>query len=94
MLLMLYILFDPQLQSTLGLAWDSGAVTTGPATVPLALALGIGIASAAGKGEETLSSFGIVTMASLFPIIAVMSLAIYLSLTVSPTEILQQLEHR
>ena len=29
------------LQPVLGLAWDCGAVTTGPVTVPLVLALGI-----------------------------------------------------
>jgi len=31
--------------STTGLAWDCGAVTTGPVTVPIVLALGIGIAA-------------------------------------------------
>ena len=44
LLLTLYIMLDPSLSSILGLAWDSGAVTTGPVTVPLVLALGIGIA--------------------------------------------------
>ena len=42
---------DPDLRVALGLAWDCGAVTTGPVTVPLVLSLGIGIASAAGKGR-------------------------------------------
>ena len=47
--LLLYAWSDPNLQSILGLAWDCGAVTTGPVTVPLVLSLGIGIANAAGK---------------------------------------------
>ena len=47
--LTIYAWLDPNLKSILGLAWDCGAVTTGPVTVPLVLSLGIGIASAAGK---------------------------------------------
>ena len=46
--------FDPELQKIVGLAWDCGAVTTGPVTVPLVLSLGIGIAAAAGKGDSGL----------------------------------------
>lgn len=79
--LTLYIMSDPELNKILGLAWDCGAVTTGPVTVPLVLALGIGIASSAGKGHSSLSGFGIVTLASLFPIIGVMLLAIYVAST-------------
>ena len=86
--LTLYLFFDPELTKILGLAWDSGAVTTGPVTVPLVLALGIGIATAAGKGSSSLSGFGIVTIASLFPIIAVMSLALFVSTQISPEEII------
>jgi hypothetical protein len=79
---------DPYLRSILGLAWDCGAVTTGPVTVPLVLSLGIGIANAAGKGDSSLSGFGVVTMASLFPIMAVLCLGIYVSLIISPEEII------
>jgi hypothetical protein len=81
--LTLYIMTDPELSKVLGLAWDCGAVTTGPVTVPLVLSLGIGIASSAGKGHSSLSGFGIVTLASLFPIIGVMILAIFVSSTTS-----------
>ncbi|MDX1512104.1 MAG: DUF1538 domain-containing protein [Gammaproteobacteria bacterium] len=84
-----YIAFDPELSKTLGLAWDSGAVTTGPVTVPLVLALGIGISAAAGKGHSSLSGFGIVTLASLFPIIAVQGLALYVASVESPEQILR-----
>ena len=83
-----YAWFDPNLRSILGLAWDCGAVTTGPVTVPLVLSLGIGIANAAGKGNSSLSGFGVVTMASLFPILAVLILAIIVSFSVSPEEII------
>ncbi len=75
---------DPQLKHIIGLAWDCGAVTTGPVTVPLVLSLGIGIAAAAGKGDSELSGFGIVTLASLMPIIGVFLLGLYLSFGCSP----------
>ena len=87
-LLTIYAWFDPNLRSVLGLAWDCGAVTTGPVTVPLVLSLGIGIANAAGKGGSSLSGFGVVTMASLFPILAVLILAIFVSFAVTPDEII------
>jgi hypothetical protein len=80
--LSLYVSTHPELQKVLGLAWDCGAVTTGPVTVPLVLSLGIGIATSAGKGNPTLSGFGIVTLASLFPIIGVLGLAIYIFFSV------------
>jgi hypothetical protein len=83
-----YAAMDPQLEKTIGLAWDCGAVTTGPVTVPLVLSLGIGIAAAAGKGDSGLSGFGIVTLASLFPITGVTLLALYVSVTQSPEEII------
>lgn len=85
--LTLYISADPELSKMLGLAWDCGAVTTGPVTVPLVLSLGIGIAAAAGKGDAPLSGFGIVTLASLFPIVAVQALAVYVAGTTTPEAI-------
>jgi hypothetical protein len=84
-----YASIDPQMQKVIGLAWDCGAVTTGPVTVPLVLSLGIGIAAAAGKGDSGLSGFGIVTLASLFPIIGVLLLALYVSSTQSPADIME-----
>jgi len=67
---------DPVLAPLLGLAWDCGAITTGPVTVPLVLALGIGVANASAEEDNPLCGFGIVTLASLFPAIAVMLLAL------------------
>ena len=88
LLISLYMAQDPELAKVLGLAFDCGAVTTGPVTVPLVLSLGIGIAHAAGKGGDSLSGFGIVTLASLFPIVAVMILALYVSSTESVESII------
>ena len=65
------------LQAVLGLAWDCGAVTTGPVTVPLVLALGIGVCRVVSNGNSNNAGFGIVTMASLFPILAVLLLGLY-----------------
>ena len=79
---------DPELAKVLGLAWDAGAVTTGPVTVPLVLSLGIGIAAAAGKGDSGLSGFGIVTLASIFPILGVLILAFHVAGTATPAEII------
>ncbi|GJM05584.1 MAG: hypothetical protein DHS20C09_15800 [marine bacterium B5-7] len=86
--LTVYIMSKPELSKVLGLAWDCGAVTTGPVTVPLVLSLGIGIATAAGKGRSSLSGFGIVTLASLFPIIAVELLSIFVSIVETPEMII------
>jgi hypothetical protein len=86
--LTIYVMGNPFLSNVLGLAWDSGAVTTGPVTVPLVLSLGIGIASSAGKGSSSLSGFGIVTLASLFPIMGVLGLAIFIYMTVPAADII------
>lgn len=77
----LYAYFDPNLNRLLGLAWDCGAITTGPVTVPLILAMGLGISRVSKRsGKNDGSGFGVVTLASLFPIMAV----IITGLAVSP----------
>ncbi len=81
LLLSAYCARDPLLAPIVGMAWDSGAVTTGPITVPLVLALGIGVAHAVGHGSSGLPGFGIVTLASLFPVLGVL----VLSLLIDPT---------
>jgi len=82
--------FDEDLRTMVGLAWDCGAVTTGPVTVPLVLALGIGVATAGGGGDSKLQGFGIVTLASILPIMAVLGLAIVLKFTVPVDVILAE----
>jgi hypothetical protein len=79
-----YLAAQPQYAQVIGLAWDCGGITTGPVTVPLVVALGVGVAAAAGSEDSPLSGFGIVTLASLFPAMAVMLLALAL-----PVESLQ-----
>lgn len=77
--LTIYAHFNDTLNTIVGLAWDCGAVTTGPVTVPLVLALGIGICRIVSSGSSggSGSGFGIVTLASLFPIVTVLCLGIY-----------------
>ncbi|HSB94095.1 MAG TPA: DUF1538 domain-containing protein [Flavitalea sp.] len=65
------------LNPIIGLAWDCGAVTTGPVTVPLVIALGIGVSLIVNTGNSSSSAFGIVTLASLFPVLAVMLLGTF-----------------
>ncbi len=83
----LWSLFQPNMKFLTGLAWDCGAVTTGPVTVPLVLALGIGICRIVSGGTSQSSGLGVVTLASLFPILAVLSLgAFYLDRVPQPME--------
>jgi hypothetical protein len=83
----LWSLFQPNMKFLTGLAWDCGAVTTGPVTVPLVLALGIGICRIVSSGTSQASCLGVVTLASLFPILAVLSLgAFYLDRAPQPME--------
>lgn len=83
----LWSLFEPNMKFLTGLAWDCGAVTTGPVTVPLVLALGIGICRIVSGGTSQSSGLGVVTLASLFPILAVLSLgAFYLDRVPQPME--------
>ena len=59
----------------LGIAFDSGGVTTGPMTVPILLSLGIGICSV-GKFRNELDGFGMIGLASIGPIIALLILGL------------------
>ncbi|MGE5385148.1 MAG: DUF1538 family protein, partial [Betaproteobacteria bacterium] len=75
--LTIYAALQPGLDRIVGLAWDCGGITTGPVTVPLVLAVGIGVAASAGRGDQPLSGFGIVTLASLLPVAMVLLVAIH-----------------
>lgn len=59
----------------IGLAYDSGGVTTSTVTVPLVTALGLGLASTVPGRNPMLDGFGLIAFASLFPIIAVLGYA-------------------
>lgn len=57
------------------LAYDSGGVTTSTVTVPLVAALGLGLASNIPGRSPLLDGFGLIALASLFPMITVMGYA-------------------
>lgn len=75
--LTVYAHFSEILNPIIGLAWDCGAVTTGPVTVPLILALGIGVCRVVNSGDSGIAGFGVVTLASLLPVLAVFLLGLY-----------------
>ncbi len=58
----------------LGVAFDSGGVTTGPMTVPFIMALGIGISAIRSDRHAADDSFGLVALCSIGPIISVLIL--------------------
>jgi len=58
--------------SIIGIAYDSGGVTTSTITVPLVTALGVGLASSIRGRNPMVDGFGLVAFASLTPIIFVM----------------------
>ena len=55
------------------IAWDGGAVTTGPVTVPLKIAIGIALSHATGFAE----GFGILALASAYPVLNILLLGLY-----------------
>ena len=57
----------------IGIAYDSGGVTTSTITVPLVTALGIGLASSITGRNPMLDGFGLIAFASLFPIVFVLA---------------------
>ncbi len=64
-------IFAPQ--EIIGIAYDSGGVTTGTVTVPLVTALGVGLASSIRGRNPMVDGFGLIALASLTPIIFVMA---------------------
>jgi hypothetical protein len=60
-------------QEIIGIAYDSGGVTTSTITVPLVTALGVGLASAIEGRNPMIDGFGLIAFASLTPIIFVMA---------------------
>jgi hypothetical protein len=58
-------------EQIIGLAYDSGGVTTSTVTVPLVAALGIGLASSIKGRNPVIDGFGLIAFASLTPMIFV-----------------------
>jgi len=56
----------------IGIAYDSGGVTTSTITVPLVTALGIGLSSSIRGRNPMIDGFGLIALASLLPIIFTM----------------------
>lgn len=69
------VMTNPQGAKFLGLAFDSGGVTTGPITVPFIMALGLGVAQTVGGREAKENSFGLVALCSVGPILVVLILS-------------------
>ena len=63
--------------SIIGIAYDSGGVTTSTITVPLVTALGVGLASSIKGRNPMLDGFGLIAFASLTPIIFVLLFGIF-----------------
>ena len=61
----------------LPMSFDSGGVTTGPITVPFIMALGVGISNVLGDRHSQENSFGLVSLCSVGPILAVLVLGIF-----------------
>jgi hypothetical protein len=64
-------LFAPK--EIIGIAYDSGGVTTSTITVPLVTALGVGLASVIEGRSPLRDGFGLIAFASLLPMIFVMA---------------------
>ena len=60
----------------IGIAYDSGGVTTSTITVPLVTALGVGLASSIKGRNPMIDGFGLIAFASLTPMIFVMAYGI------------------
>ncbi|MFA6707704.1 MAG: DUF1538 domain-containing protein [Sphaerochaetaceae bacterium] len=63
----------------LGVAFDAGGATTGPMTVPFIMALGVGVAAVSKHKDNEEASFGMVGLASIGPILAVLMMGLFSS---------------
>jgi len=70
MIVILMTLIAPK--EIVGIAYDSGGVTTSTVTVPLVTALGVGLASSIRGRNPMVDGFGMIAFASLFPMLFVL----------------------
>jgi len=75
-LVIIVTMFAPE--EIIGIAYDSGGVTTSTITVPLVTALGVGLASSIKGRNPMIDGFGLIAFASLTPMIFVMIYGIVL----------------
>jgi hypothetical protein len=73
-LIVITTFFAPQ--EIIGIAYDSGGITTSTITVPLVMALGVGLATSIRGRNPMLDGFGLIALASLSPIIFVLGYGI------------------
>jgi hypothetical protein len=73
-LIVITTFFAPQ--EIIGIAYDSGGITTSTITVPLVTALGVGLATSIRGRNPMLDGFGLIALASLSPIIFVLGYGI------------------
>jgi hypothetical protein len=64
-------------EEIIGIAYDSGGVTTSTVTVPLVAALGIGLAKSIRGRDPMIDGFGLIAFASLTPMIFVMAYGMF-----------------
>ena len=67
-------------EEIVGIAYDSGGVTTSTITVPLVTALGVGLASVIKGRYPMIDGFGLIAFASLLPIVFVLLFGVVISL--------------
>ncbi len=66
-------------EEIIGIAYDSGGVTTSTITVPLVTALGVGLASSIKGRNPMIDGFGLIAFASVMPIIFVLIFGVVIS---------------
>ena len=76
--LMIIILMFFVPQNLLPICFDSGAVTSGPISVPFILALGAGISAVRASKDSRDDSFGLIAITSVGPIIVTMILFLFI----------------
>ncbi|GAL14856.1 permease of the major facilitator superfamily [Vibrio astriarenae] len=78
LLVVLLTFFAPR--EIIGIAYDSGGVTTSTITVPLVTALGVGLSSSIKGRSPMVDGFGLIAFASLLPMMFVMVFGMVVSL--------------
>lgn len=71
--ILLFLLTIISKEEFVNIAWDGGSVTTGPVTVPLKITIGIALSHATGFAE----GFGIIALASAYPVLNILLLGLY-----------------